>query len=284
MHRKSLRAPGWPTSVVWLTVCLAPCLRINAQTPVPAWAFPGCLRSSAATVDADRPISVPDSAIRYTRAAIANWSVTVDWFPKEHAVLPPVLAASRVPAKPACGYCHLADGTGRPENAKLAGLPAAYIVAQVHALHAGMRAAAAPGWLPTTLMRNATAELTEEEIGAAAAYFSEQRPRSFVTVVEQAEVPLYETACFVYRPMTESADSRHPNHSAAGPRLPTVPLESAIIELPASFERFEARDPHVAYTAYVPPGSIARGRRLARGASPNGVRFSSPLSCSILRG
>jgi len=37
----------------------------------------------------------------------------------------------------ACAYCHLPNGQGRPENAPLAGLPAAYIVEQVNAQSCG---------------------------------------------------------------------------------------------------------------------------------------------------
>jgi hypothetical protein len=51
-----------------------------------------------------------------------------DWFPQSHEPLPAVVAEPRGPGQAACGYCHLPDGTGRPENAKLAGLPQAYII------------------------------------------------------------------------------------------------------------------------------------------------------------
>jgi hypothetical protein len=36
--------------------------------------------------------------------------------------MPAVVAASRIDKIFPCGYCHLADGNGRPENAKIAGL------------------------------------------------------------------------------------------------------------------------------------------------------------------
>jgi cytochrome c553 len=50
-----------------------------------------------------------------------------------------------------CGYCHLPDGRGRPENARLQGLPADYIVEQVKAFANGTRRAAVP-YMPTTYM------------------------------------------------------------------------------------------------------------------------------------
>ena len=39
----------------------------------------------------------------------------------------------------ACGFCHRADGPGGPENANLAGQPAAYIVQQMADFKSGAR-------------------------------------------------------------------------------------------------------------------------------------------------
>ena len=39
----------------------------------------------------------------------------------------------------ACGFCHRSEGTGGPENASLAGLPAAYIVQQMADYKSGAR-------------------------------------------------------------------------------------------------------------------------------------------------
>jgi cytochrome c553 len=43
-----------------------------------------------------------------------------------------------------------------------------------------------------------------------------------------------------------------------------VSLRQSIIEMPIDVQRFEMRDPHTTYIAYVPKGSIERGRKLAR--------------------
>ncbi len=53
------------------------------------------------------------------------------WHPDDHPPLPPIVAHGRKPAVFACGVCHRADGPGGPENANIAGLPAAYIVQQM---------------------------------------------------------------------------------------------------------------------------------------------------------
>ncbi len=39
--------------------------------------------------------------------------------------------AGRAPDVRACGFCHLPNGQGRPENASVAGQPAEYIVQQM---------------------------------------------------------------------------------------------------------------------------------------------------------
>jgi cytochrome c553 len=50
----------------------------------------------------------------------------------------------------------------------------------------------------------------------------------------------------------------------------TEPIAGRLIEFPDEFERHELRDPTVRYTTYVPPGSGARGARIAR-EGPAGV-------------
>ncbi len=214
----------------------------------PDWAYPGCrAQPTGAQKVSSARVGVPGSSIRFTSAEIGDWSKTRDWFPREHSALPAILAASHSPGRAACGYCHLPDGSGRPENAKLAGLPSSYIIAQVAALHAGTRRAARPDWAPSRLMIDATADLAPDEIAAAATYFSQQAARSFVRVVERSDVPRHELGCFMFV-------------SAGGG---VEPLGSRIVEMAVDVRRFERRDPHTAYVAYVPRGSIERGRALA---------------------
>ena len=213
----------------------------------PEWAYPSCIRAAAGTpIERAVPLSVPASQVHFTAADIANSSVAPDWFPREHSSLPPALAAAHSD-KFACAYCHLPDGSGRPENAKLAGLSRSYIFAQVRALHVGERQPGKSGWPPTVLMQDAIADMSDTQILEAAEYFSHQKNRSFVRVVEREFAPAHKAACGVYVSDTG--------------RL--APLKQTIVELPTDTSRFEARDPHTEYIAYVPKGSIERGRRLA---------------------
>ena len=117
--------------------------------------------------------------MHFTEADLARASVTSDWFPGEHTRMPRVVAAARSDKKIGCGYCHLPDGSGRPENAKVAGLSAAYIVAQVRNIHTQERHPAKPGWLPSVLMQQAIADLSDQDIAAAAEYFSRQKTRTY---------------------------------------------------------------------------------------------------------
>jgi cytochrome c553 len=216
---------------------------------IPLWAFPNCPPPPAATSgEPSEPLSLPGSKLHFTAQQIADRSVTRDWFPENHEPMPAALVQSRSPGVPACGYCHLADGSGRPENAKVAGLPVEYIIAQVNAVHAHDRHPAQAGWMPSTLMAASAESLSEQDIKSAAEYYARQKALSFVNVVEASQAPAYVNACFVLK-------------KTAGPKSP---LKESILEMPDEFERFEARDPRTAYTAYVPMGSIARGRNLAQ--------------------
>ena len=226
----------------------ANCVKSAKNAGFPAWAFPRCDRTPPAIEpDNSRPLSVPGSKVHFTAADLARASVALDWFPPDHAKMPAVVAVNRSDQKIACAYCHLPDGNGRPENAKIAGLSTAYIIAQVRSIHTAERRPAEPGWAPSALMKDAIADLTDQEIALAAEYFSSQKTKSFVSVVEREYVPRHGVLCGVFIPRE--------GHG--------TPLHQTILEMPIDVERFERRDPHTSYIAYVPKGSVERGHKLA---------------------
>ena len=93
---------------------------------------------------------------------------------------------------------------------------------------------------------------SDEEIAQAAAYFSSIKQRKLIVVVETKDVPKNYVAAWVYSPLLEAEKNRE-----------TEPIAARILEMPKDLEQFESRDTHTEFIAYVPPGSLAVGRKLA---------------------
>ena len=257
--------PTWPTSVrksgkrIRIAAALA-LLSVSSMTlaaddgfVVPAWPYPGNPASGAAAPappDDTTLLHLPHSSRAFTRAQVKDLFAPPDWYPERHPAMPGIVAQGRKPAVHACAYCHLPDGQGRPENAALAGLPAAYIEAQVADFRSGSRRSAWHGpYLPTDLMLASAESATDAEVASAAAYFSALRLTRRVEVVETDSVPRTREAGWMYV-VADGAGSE--------------PLGQRIIEVALDQERHELRDSQSAYRAYVPTGSIARGRRIAQ--------------------
>ena len=222
-----------------------------APAPAPEWAFPGpgaATRASAPRASEVRRL--PGSAVILHQSNF-DGAQAVDWFPNTHPPAPEVVLTAKGNSGYPCGYCHLPDGRGRPENARLQGLPADYIVEQVRAFANGTRRAAVP-YMPTSYMAEVAHAIAPADLEAAAAYFSTFEPQAHTQVVEAVTIPAAGAWHFVYR-------FDRLKHEALGPR---------IIEGPVDGERFELRDPEARYIAYVPEGAVARGQIIAdHGAS-----------------
>ncbi len=212
---------------------------VNAPTP------PG----AAAPADDGQPKSVPGSSVRLTRAQLGDLFNPPYWHPDNHPPAPEVVAHGRKPDVRACGYCHYPNGQGRPENSSLAGLPAAYIVQQMADMRAGLRRSAEPKMRPPAAMLAIAKASTVDEDRAAAEYFASVPYKRWVRVVEAATVPKMIVAGAVFVPVTGAA---------AG----TEPIAGRILETPEDVSRAELRDSASGFVAYVPPGSIARGKTL----------------------
>ena len=179
---------------------------------VPAWAYPGNQPPAAAAAPSADPtlLHVPNSHATFTHAQVKDLFAPPDWHPDSHPPMPEIVAHGRKPAVYACGYCHLPDGQGRPENAALAGLPAAYIVAQVADFRSGERRSALLGpHVPTDLMRATAENATDEEIAAAAEYFSGLRMSRRVEVIESTVVPKTRELGWLYVPIGSIARGRN---------------------------------------------------------------------------
>lgn len=148
----------------------------------------------------------------------------------------------------ACGGCHLADGSGRPENASPAGLSATYILRQLDDLRNGLRHSAEPGKGNSNTMVMLAKAMTEDEMQEAADYFSAVPWRPHVRVVETDLVPTTRMQGELF--------------IATATEL-TEPIGNRIIEVPEDEEASQVlRSSGGTWIAYVPEGAIARGEDL----------------------
>ena len=161
--------------------------------------------------------------------------------------MPGIVAHGRKPDVYACGYCHLPNGLGRPENASLAGLPAGYIVNQLADFKSGVRKSSEPRHKPSINMSTVETKASDQEIQAAAQYFSNLGRKPWIRVVETATVPTTHVAGWMLVPSTPAA---------------TEAIGHRIIETPENLELTELRDDASGFVAYVPPGSLQKGKLL----------------------
>ena len=218
---------------------------------LPAWAFannpPG--PKPAAPADDGTVKHVGGSAAGLTLTQVRDAFNVPDWHPDNHPAAPDIVMHGRKPAVISCGYCHLPNGQGRPENAGLDGLPAAYIVQQIADFRAGTRVSSDPTLLPPGLMDTIAKAATDEEVKAAADYFAGLTPKPWIRVVEAATVPRTHVAGYMLVP------------DAVGGK---EPIGQRVVETPENVEQTELRDSGSGFVAYVPPDSIARGERLVK--------------------
>ncbi len=217
-----------------------------ADAPIPAWAYP-VNPPGAPPPDDGTPLSVPGSDRRFTMTQLRDLTSVPDWHPDDHPPMPPSVATSAGKGVYACGFCHLPNGLGRPENSSLAGLPAEYIVKQVEAFRSGARRSAEPRSLPINIMIGVAQAATDAEVREAAEYFAALPARPWIRVVEADVVPMTHVAGWML---------------VASEPAATEPIGERIIEMPENLERTERRDSRSGFVAYVPTGSIARGEAL----------------------
>ena len=205
---------------------------------------------------------VPGSAAGFTLTQIRDLFNVPDWYPNDHPPMPEPVAHGRKPDAFACGFCHLPNALGRPENASLAGLPAEYIERQIADFRAGLRKSSVAS-LPPMLMVATAKGATDADVKAAAAYFSALKLRPWIRVEEAARVPTTRVLGFMLVP-DGSGESE--------------PIGNRIIEMPVDVPRTELRDARSGFVAYAPPGSLVRGAGLV--ATGGG----KTLPCGICHG
>ncbi|HEY2843342.1 MAG TPA: hypothetical protein VGJ09_06820 [Bryobacteraceae bacterium] len=223
----------------------------------PPWAYavnppaaPAAAPGAAPAAPADTaPKHVPGSTVTLAPAQVRDLFNPPDWYPDDHPKMPEVVVHGRRPDVRACGYCHLPNGQGRPENASLVGLPAGYIEQQMADYKNGLRKSAEPKMGPPSTMLAIGKAANDAEVKAAAEYFAGMKPRPWIKVMEAKMVPKTHVSGWM---LVET--------EGAGAGM--EPIGQRIIEMPVDLERTELRDSKSSFIAYVPVGSIKKGEAL----------------------
>ena len=263
MQKSALRKTTLLVASVLASLAVA-----HAQTAAPGddvpppWAYAIDPPGVVAPKDDGTLRHVPNSTLALTLSQVKDGFVSPDWHPDDHPAMPEVVVHGRKPEVMACGYCHRAGGTGGPENTSLAGLPAAYIIQQMADFKSGARSTALPLRAPQKNMLALAKLATPAEIEAAAAYFSSLKLNPIIKVVETDMVPETEV---------------HGWHLADLKNGKKEPIGQRIVEVPEDLERFVSRDSRVQFIAYVPTGSIQKGKELA--ATGGGGRTVQCMVC-----
>ena len=217
---------------------------------LPAWAYPVNLPGAPPPPpahDDGSPRHLPNTSVALTLPQTRDAFNVPDWYPNEHPTMPEAVAHGRKPDVRACGYCHLPNGQGRPENAALAGLAPGYIAQQVADFRDGLRRSSEPRMGPPAAMIVVAKGASDAEVKAAADYFASIKFKPWIRVVETKMVP-------------KSIPAGGMLVAARGGG--EEPMGQRIIEMPEELERTELRDSASGFVAYVPVGSIKKGEAL----------------------
>jgi cytochrome c553 len=274
----------------------------DARSKEPFWAW-GFTNLDGEKL-AERPPTVDPSTshtlgtVTMTRAQQTAAPGPVDWYPEDHRGRPTpdiVAFGSKTPrpnpldsGKPvtitACSLCHLPNGFGRAENANVAGLPVEYFKEQINEFKSGKRDTSDPSKTNDAQMISFAQVLTDKEVQDAAEYFAQfsfatpkELPK-WVTVQEVDRVPNFQGngSWMVFTDPKNYTDKgvvlvkdTGDNYQAIGNRIVETP------RVPADQDTW--RDPHSGFMAYVPVGSVDKGKRLVE-TGDNG-RFTACTVC-----
>jgi cytochrome c553 len=222
----------------------------------PIWAYPVVPQGTPppapapAPPDDGSPKRLPGTSVTLTLKQTRDFGNVPDWHPDDHPPMPDIVGHGRPPeVRFGCGYCHYPNGRGRPENASVAGLSAAYIVQQMADFKNGVRKSSEPRMGPPALMAQLSKNVSDADVKAAADYFASLKWTQWIKVTEANTVPKTRIAGGMFIPAEGGG---------------TEPLGKRILEMPEDRERTELRDSQSPFVAYVPVGSIKKGETLAK--------------------
>ncbi|MGH9256501.1 MAG: c-type cytochrome [Vicinamibacterales bacterium] len=248
---------------------------------LPEWAYtppppPGSPPPpSALPADDNTAVSIPGTTKTFTRGQLRAVKETMDWYPEDrHGTLPEIARFGKQGVRQ-CTLCHLPDGSGRPENAPISSYHPVYFMQQMEDFRDGLRKSADPRKANTNVMIGFAKATTREEDLAAAEYFAQQPYPRRIKVVESKTAPKVRLQGGMHMAV--------PANEGGG----MVPIHAdEIVEIPDDNLRAEARDTRMPWTAYVPPGTLNRGKQVAakyqcatcHGANLEGVGPVPPLA------
>jgi cytochrome c553 len=225
---------------------------------LPEWAYtppppPGSPPPpSALPTDDNVNVSIPGTTKTFTRGQLRAAKETMDWYPEDrHGTLPEIARFGKMGVRQ-CTLCHLPDGSGRPENAPISAYHPTYFMQQMQDFRDGLRKSADPRKANTNTMIGFAKATTREEDMAAAQYFAQQPYPRRIKVVESKTAPKVRLQGGMHMAV--------PANEGGG----MVPIHAdEIVEVPDDNLRAEARDTRMPWTAYVPPGTLNRGKQVA---------------------
>jgi cytochrome c553 len=211
------------------------------------------LRPNEDPAEQTRPRRARGSNASYSLVDVRDGHDVIDWFPQDHPLpMPSIIkhgpAAGTGNTARGCGSCHLPNGKGRPENAPPAGLPVAYFMRQLQDFKNDLRRSADPRKPNTNTMIELAKVMTDEEMRLSAEYFAAIKWTPWIRVIESDLVPKTRIVGNLFLPTAQER---------------TEPIAGRIIEVPEDVEQAETlRNPRSGFIAYVPSGSIEKGRDL----------------------
>ncbi len=175
-----------------------------------------------------------------------------DWFPGDHPNMPKLVAeGDNARGIIACSLCHYPNGKGRAENASPQGLNKEYMVRTMQNMKNDLRASSERRKNNTQVMVGFTKAMTDAEIEETAAYFASMTWTPWIKVVESDTAPKVRSQAGLWVPLE-------------GANAGTEPLGNRIVETPENAQQTEVlRNPRGMFIAYVPRGSVAKGKALA---------------------
>ena len=239
-----------PTSVAWAYGYVTP-----GPEPLPPPCPPDALPHACSRQG--KPWGTDPTLLRlggtdrvFTIAQVQSHYDPADWYPGDHPPPPAIVQHGREKDRlRSCAHCHYHNGMGKPENGHVAGLPVNYALQQIALFKSGGRLSADPRKANHNEMVQIARFLTDAEMKEAVEYYAQLKWQPWTKVIESETAP-------------------KTRQSAAGLFVPLEPeqmepLGNRVIEVPEFPDRTERlRDPRAGFVAYVPIGSIAKGKAL----------------------